>query len=343
VRKRIGVIRAGEVGSRQIAANSRSALDRPLPHAAELWISVARDRALLLGAFQRGAGIIRSDGGGSEGDSTLHRGSGGPEVVLARGTLHVALALAEPGALGPCDEKRIVNRLVRPLLRALTKTGYPAHFFGRDWISVLHRPAAWVGFAHDATTRRTLFEAFVAVSTPFAASPRASFLGKEPCALEGLLGRSVDTTRLVRAIVDAYVAAFDLEAVETSPPSTGDGESVGMAVGGDSADADDPPWAATCEEAIGLLGAGPDARGVFRVGGDLLVSRDALARLESRAAYAPKDEIARITDETLGAAGVALDGIRSLTSVRDLIARARSTHEGVTGREPAAVPKRGHL
>ncbi len=315
------MIRAGEVGSRQIAANSRSALDRPLPYAAELWISVARDRALLLGAFQRGGGIIRRDGGGSEGSSTLRRGSGGPEVVLARGTLHVALALAEPGALGPCDEKRIVNRLVRPLLRALTKTGYPAHFFGRDWISVLHRPAAWVGFAHDATTRRTLFEAFVAVSTPFAASARASFLGKEPCTLDGLIGRSVDTTRLVRAIVDAYVAAYDLEAVEISPPSTGEG--AGPAFGEDSADADDPPWAATCEEAIGLLGAGPDARGVFRVGGDLLVSRDALARLESRAAHAPKGEIARITDETLGAAGVALDGIRSLTSVRDLIERAR--------------------
>jgi hypothetical protein len=318
VRKRIGVIQAEEVDSRQIAARSRVALDRPLAHAAELWISVARDRALLLGAFQRNAGVVRAD----ESDSILRRGSGGPEVVLAEGTVHVALALAEPGALGPCDEQRIVNRLVRPLLRALTKTGYPAHFFGRDWISVLHRPAAWVGFAHDATTRRTLFEAFIAVRTPFAASPRPSFLGKELCTLEASLGRRVDTTRLVRAVVAAYLDAYDLEPVDTAPPSSGLGESAAT-LADDSLRAADPPWTATCEEAIGLLGAGPDARGVFRVGGDLLVSRDALARLESRAAEAPEDEIARITDETLGAPGVALDGIRSLKSVRDLIERAR--------------------
>jgi hypothetical protein len=84
----------------------------------------------------------------------------------------------------------------------------------------------------------------------------------------------------------------------------------------------DPPWRATCEEAIGTLGAGPDARGVFRVGGDLLVSRDALARLEARVAESAHEDLAHVVDDTLAAPGVALDGVRSLQSVRALLERA---------------------
>jgi hypothetical protein len=76
-------------------------------------------------------------------------------------------------------------------------------------------------------------------------------------------------------------------------------------------------------EAIGSVGAGRDARGNFRVGGDLLVSRDALARLETRIDVTSDPEIGALVDETLGAPGVAIDGIRSLKSVRDVILDAR--------------------
>src|ERR1019366_10134304 len=71
---------------------------------------------------------------------------------------------------------------------------------------VAHRPVAWVGFAHDATTRRTLFEAFVAVRTPFALAERASFLGKPQGTLEAIAGTAVDEGRLIQAIADAYSA-----------------------------------------------------------------------------------------------------------------------------------------
>jgi hypothetical protein len=85
----------------------------------------------------------------------------------------------------------------------------------------------------------------------------------------------------------------------------------------------DPPWEATCEEAIGLVGAGRDARGVLRVGGDLLVSRDALARLEERLRDTEAADVPRVVDETLAAPGVALDGVKSLASIADVVARAR--------------------
>ena len=333
----MGILRAGHRSAGEIAAHSRSALDRPLAHPGELWIALARDEGLLLGAFQRAAGAPSIA-------PRSRRGSGGPEVRVGPDTLHVALALASPGALTPCDERRIVNRAVRPLLRALTRVGALAHFFGRDWISVRHRPAGWVGFAHDATTRRTLFEAFIALRTPFHLGPRASFLGKTPGTLEEIVGQAIQPERLVGAIVDAYVAAWAVEPVDTSPrepPSaereqaddlgSGARKAAAAAPFGEGEHANDlapdwgdPPWAATVEEAIGTLGAGPDALGVFRIGGDLLVSRDALARLEARSPHVPDDALGALVDETLGAPGVALDGVRSLTSVRDVIAQGRA-------------------
>jgi len=309
-RGRMGLAALGGREARILAALSRTALDRPLGADAELSVAVVLDDAVLLGAFQRAAGLAIEAGARVE-----RRGSGGPEVRVGPGTVHVALSLTHPASLTSCDEKHIVNRTVRPLLRALTKAGAagaPAHYFGRDWVSVAHRPVAWVGFAHDAGTRRTLFEAFVAVRTPFAVTERASFLGKAQATLEGLAGAAVDEGKLAQAIADAY--SRDVEVVPLDKP-----EGLGV----DPAADGDPPWAATVEEAIGTLGAGTDARGVFRVGGDLLVSRDALARLQSLAATAGEEDLGRIVDETLAAPGVALDGVRSLTSVRDVIASAR--------------------
>jgi hypothetical protein len=285
------------VGARALVAQSCAALDRPLRCPAELWVAVASDSAVLLGAFQR-----------SSVGSTLPellRLSGGPEVRVAKGTIHVALALTEPGTLVPCDERRIVNRYVRPLLRALARTGHLAHYFGRDWVSVAHDPVAWVGFAHDSISRRTLFEAFVAVREPFAPPGRPSLRGKEPKALG-----DADAGALADAIADAY--GRDTTTTPLEPADVPDAPVVGA----------DPPWLAVREEAIGTLGAGPDAGGCFRVGGDLLVSRDALARLE--AAAPTSSDLGRLVNDTLTAPGVALDGVRSLASVRDLVTEALS-------------------
>lgn len=298
---KLGLIAAGSRRSAEMASHSRGALDRSLRYDGELWVAVASDEARVFGAFQR-----------AQVGSPIRRGSGGPDVLVGPGTVHVALALAHPASLTSCDEKRIVNRYVRPLLRALTAVGSPAAFFGRDWISVSKQPAAWVGFGHDRSTGRTLFEAFVAVVSPFASTARQSFRGKAPGTLESIAGHAIDPVRLAKAVVDAYS-----EGHEVAP--TGPLE-VTPAIDRPIVE---PPWAATCDEVIGLIGAGPDALGVFRVGGDLLVSRDALALLEARAASATEDDIGAIVDESLTAPGVALDGLRSLASLRDVIVRAR--------------------
>jgi hypothetical protein len=313
---KLGLIAAGPRSAAEIAAHSRAALDRPLAlgHDAELWVGVATDAARSLGAFQR----LEARAGGPA--AVVRRGSGGPEVLIGPGTVHVALSLAHPGSLAACDEKRIVNRYVRPLLRALTASGSTSAFFGRDWISVSKHPAGWVGFAHDATTRRTLFEAFVAVSAPFVSPERverSAFRGRAPATLESIAGRAMDARRIAQAVVAAYSEGLEVFEVDAGPG--GD-----KAVDGAGLDtASDPPWAATIEEAIGLIGAGPDSRGVFRVGGDLMASRDAVARLEGRAAVASEGEMAAIVDETLTAPGVVIEGVRELGSFREVIARAR--------------------
>lgn len=298
---RLGVVRPGEQGLRALAATSRAALDATLREPAELSVAIASEPGVLLGAFQRTHGL-RTQG------LLRRRGSGGPEVRVAPGSVHVVVSLASPAALVPCDEKRIVNRYVRPLLRALTRTGHLAHYFGRDWVSVAGSPVAWVGFAHDATTRRTLFEALVAIGAPFAVRPRPSLRGKEAAVVD------VEPARLVDAMVEAY--AQDAEPVALVAAASEDEEPV-----------DDPPWVATREEVIGTVGAGPDAQGIFRVGGDVLVSRDALARLAA-GAVAPGVDLGRLVDETLAAPGVALDGVRSLASVRDCVAEALARGQG---------------
>ncbi len=298
---RLGIVRANEVGAWELAAQSRAALDRPLRCPAELWVATARDEALLLGAFQRGAGMPHHLG------PLLARGSGGAEARIVPGTVHVLLALASPGALVACDAQRLVNRYVRPLLRALTRQGPPAHYFGRDWVSVGGRPVASVTFAHDATSGRATFEALVGMRAPVFVRDRPTFLGKEPAALDDL-----DPARLSDAIAEAYARDVDAEPREAADASVERPDDLHA----------EPPWSATCEEAIGTIGAGPDRRGVFRIGGDLLVSRDALARLEA-AVPQGGDDLGRVVHEILTAPGVALDGVRSLDRIRDVVRAAQ--------------------
>jgi len=300
----IGALPAGAA-----MAMSRSALDRPLACDAELSVVALTTAATVLGAFQRHHGLPTDL-------PLVRRVSGGPHVRIGPGTLHVLLALSDPTALMPCDARRLVNRYVRPLRRALTKAGALTHYFGREWISAGHRPVGQVGFAHDSRTGRAVFEAFVAVSTPFALAGRASFLGKEPVTLDALVDRAIDVEALATRIVEAY--ADEAERSERTALAAGEAPVEPWI---------DPPWAAIAEEAIGDVCAGQDARGVLRLGGDLLASRDALVRVADSVAGLPDDAsvdaIGAVVDAELTASGVAVDGVRDLASIRDVLRRAR--------------------
>ncbi len=322
----LGVSLPGKLAPAKSVLAQLDALDRELVRPAELHVTEAAGEARVLGAFQRGAGA-------PAGPPLVRRVSGGATVLVAPGTLHVTLALAHPRVLYPVDARRLLNRYVRPLLRALTKLGAPASYFGRDWVSVAHRPVASVGFAHDARTGRAALEAFIAVRAPFS-EPRASFLGKAPASLDEVAGREIDPESLARAVADAYVEAAGGKGVDISArPPPGD-------LGGDAALRAEPPWAATAAEAIGEVCAGRDAAGRLRLGGDFLASRDAVARVEERVAgvgdgatagaigasgavgaIGAIEAIGAIVDEAFQPPA-ALEGIRDLASVRDVLVAA---------------------
>jgi hypothetical protein len=307
------IVREG-LGIADLCATSRAGLDRPLQHAAELLVAVPRDEGLVLGRHQR----ARDVGEPAVGLVHHHRGSGGAEARVGPGTVWLQLALRESSALVACPPERLLNRYVRPLLRAITKHGVLAHYFDRDWVSGAKRPIAQLGFAHDATSGRAFVEAMVAVRTPFAIRTRGSMMGKAPATLAEL-GMTGEVGALAEGIVSAYVAAYGAAGpIEHEYEYEYEYEP--------DYEVAEPGWAATREEAIGIVGAGPDRGGRLRVGGELMVSRDALARLDAGLAALPAnaDEVAigALVDATLGAPGVALFGVRSLRSIRDVIVEA---------------------
>jgi hypothetical protein len=300
---------AGELAARSRTWRAPSGAD------AVLTVAEPQDAAVVLGAFQRSSEI-----GGANERLILRRGSGGAACLVSRGTVWIELALARSDALVACTPDKLLNRYVRPLLRAMTgMTGVPANYFGRDWISAAHRPIALVSFAHEATTNAALFEAVVAVDAPFASGGRPSFLGKEPATLGAIAGRPVASGTLVERIVESYSAlATSVVDVADEPPSR---DAIGERV------LADPPWDATRDEAIGLVAAGRDETGRLRVGGELIASGDAVARLEELLATLPEgatvDDVGALVDDTMTTRGAVTFGVRSLASIRDVIVAAR--------------------
>jgi hypothetical protein len=317
----LGVLRLEGAPAARLAAASCRALDRSLAHDGELLLATVGDEAVVLGALQRASELGAAD---APSRALLRRGSCGAEAMVGAGSLWVQLALVRSDALVRCEPSRLLNRYVRPLLRALTKVGALAHYFDRDWISAGKRPVAMIAFAHDAATGRALVEAIIGVRTPFAIRARPSYLGKAPATLADI-GASVELARLGDAIAGAYASAYGRTIVEMpgfkrdSPHSPAPTD----AAAGDLRA--EPAWSATRDEAIGVVGAGRDARGRMRVGGELLASRDAITRLEERLAAAGSSdaaEIGALVDASLGAPDVALVGVRALSSLRDVIVDA---------------------
>lgn len=332
-RARFVVLREHEVSPDVAAALSRTSLSRPLTAGAELGVFALSGQGTVLGAFQRVAEVASDPQGRSAASAepsharAVHRrASGGPAIAASDGVVWVQLALARPGALVPCSAAQIVNRYVRPLLRALTRLGATSSYFGRDWISTAHRPTAWVGFAHERSSGRSLFEAFVPVRSPWWRGPRASFDGKEPWTLEEALGKSVQVAHVCDAIASSYRDAYDAGAAPVDLPIVADA----------SEDFDPSPWQARRDEAIGPIHAGRDREGRMRLGGEPMVARDAmesferaLDALEASGRTPSSDELGRLVDAHFAPADAALFGVRHLTAIRDVLeeafARSRAT------------------
>lgn len=293
----------------ELSALSTSSLDRASTHAAELTVAAVTGEGWVLGGMSR-AGDAPPDL-----ETRVVRASGGPAISAGEGTIYVGLSLPRADALTPGGDAQVINRYVRPVLRALGRVGAPAHYFGRDWIAVARRPAAWVGFAHDAGTRRVLVEAFVGVTHAFDGGvARPSYGGKAPASVGELAGKPLAVGDVREAIVEAFANAYGHALVPTE-----------IAPGPAPRVEDEPAWEARVPEVMGSVSAGRDAGGRMRVGGDWMVSRDARASLEAALAAGPELDdagVAAAVDAALAAPGVVTFGVRRLASVAEAIAAA---------------------
>ncbi len=317
----LAVRHAGPRTLLRTANASRVAMTQTLASDAALEIAWPSEAGVVLGALQRAC-----DHAPREGERVLARGSPGCAVRVGPGTLHVVLALARPSALVDCDEARVLNRHVRPLLRALTKAGALAKYFGRDWISVAHHPAVHVGFAHSRATSRTVVEAFVAVRTPMDTYDRASYAGKAPSTLEALVGKPIDDALLERDVALAFAELATETVTESETESESETGTGTESETGTETETETAPWAAGVEEAIGPVCAGRDLIGRMRVGGEWMASFDAVRDLEDRLAAMGKSPDERAIAEAVQAAfdapHTALFGVRSLESFRAVLASA---------------------
>ncbi|MBL8714356.1 MAG: hypothetical protein JNL79_00045 [Myxococcales bacterium] len=301
------------IGGPALRGNAGARASFEVPLEATLTVAPLVGEAIALGAFQRAKSTIdlpRLDGSGI---SLVRRATGGPALRVGRGQVHVTLALTNPAVLGGvADPNRALNRQVRPLLRALDALGnQPTTFGGRDIVLMGAAPIAWVGIGHVRSTGATTIEAIVALSRSFelaaeldlahgAIAPR--FLGRTPSTLEAVLGRAIDPDAVVGAIVAAYALQAE-DSVATEAPA-----SLPMT----RVDADEPPFTAMIEEAIGLLGARRSVEGRVELGGDLFASTDALAALGDALATLDADEAAAHATIEAALEGALLLGVRDV-------------------------------
>ncbi len=289
-----------------IAAHSRRALDLPLEGAAQLVVTEVLGRAELVGAFEPWAGAAEDE------IPAFRRGTGGGTVTLHPGDLYLGLSLREPGALVACDAPRLLNRYVRPLLRALSTFGVKANYFGRDWVSAGKRPLAAVAFGYDEATRRCLVEAFVGVDAPFAARPWPSFAGADAASLVQLRGAPCEPGEVLRVVAAAYEKEYALGCVKSV-------QGVAELL------APEPTYLASVEEAMGKVGV-RRLDGRLHGAGIFMSSRDAVRRLDASLATlrrdAPPEVVAGVVEAAFAGPEAALFGVRTLASFRDAIVAA---------------------
>lgn len=113
------------------------------------WIaaSVVIGPAVVLGAAQRAGRVVDLDACARASLRVLRRATTGTAAYLGGRSIVWTLALPDVAALIPdASPRSLLNRNVRGFLRGFRAAGAVAHYFGREWISVAHRPAALLGF-----------------------------------------------------------------------------------------------------------------------------------------------------------------------------------------------------
>jgi hypothetical protein len=327
------------------------ALDASCPVA--MYGATLRGDAWLLGAHQHAGQVLPGREPGAAGGApplVLRRPSGGVAVRAGEGVSYFALALYDRSSLMPCPRSRILNRNVRGALAGFRKAGVIAHYFGRDFLSVDARPAAYVGWAARADGR-VLLEFFICESSSCFIAPRElgypartndPFRGKEPWTLQQAVGTVIGAEKrepvrgrsLLEHVARGYQTGFAAEVVQSPIPEAWLRAEPRAGLPPDP-DASALHWSHPIEEAIGFVSAGVAIDGAgklarVRMCGDFFADDNCAITLERMliGVEPATDHIARAVDNAYGQAGHDVEGVRDLhtfqTAILDAVARARA-------------------
>ncbi|MGK3990892.1 hypothetical protein WME99_48040 [Sorangium sp. So ce136] len=200
---------------------------RSAPAAPWLAASLVEGPAVVLGAAQRAGRVVDLAACAARGAPVFRRSTTGTAAFLGgRGVLWT-LALPHVAALAPdATARTLLNRNVRGFLRGFTRAGAPAHYFGREWISLQRRPAALLG-VDAAEDGAVLLEVLAGHDAPLAipaelAAPdeRAvdRWLGKAPAALSEVLPARSSPEALARVVVEEIALRAGLPLSEGGAP-----------------------------------------------------------------------------------------------------------------------------
>jgi hypothetical protein len=297
---------------------------------AALYCCEASVASVVIGAYQHAGHALRPEAFEAIALPVVRRTSGGAAVFCAPGVLYVALALRDASVLMACPPGRILNRNVRGMLAGLRTLSVPAHYFGRDFVSVESGPCVYVGWDEDAAGR-VLLEFFVGVETSFALPPgvdgygersEPALRGKTPTTLRAAHAHYSTIGDVAEAVARGYGQGFglELERAELEAAAIADRARV------DVTDAGGLTWSRPYEEAIGFVSAGVrlDASGAIEaieVGGDFFQQRECPAQLAAKLVGKQPDPetIGAALDAVYAARPGLIEGVRSLTTLRSAI------------------------
>jgi hypothetical protein len=321
-----------QVAVREALARGASLPDSLSPaHELALYAATLTGDAYCIGHYQHEVQAL----GSAPGKSWLRRSTGGATVRAGEGVSYVALALRERSSLMKCPPGRLLNRNVRGVLTGLRQAGLQINYFGRDFLSHGAEPLIYVAWdlREDG---RALLEFFVAHHAPWfvPASEQAYPIRSEP-ALRGRvptmlakIAPAVDAEQLAHAIADGHARGFGVSWTQAAAQPT---SAEAMNATRELFSAEELVWSSPREEAIGFVSAGValDPAGNFqrvRVAGDFFAHRVCTATLETQLCGVRPSEhvVGEAVDAVFARSGYDVEGIRSLSVIRDAIMEAEA-------------------
>ncbi|HET8939747.1 MAG TPA: hypothetical protein VFN67_40185 [Polyangiales bacterium] len=296
-----------------------------------LYAATLSGEAVCLGRYQHEAQVL---GAASESSEWCRRATGGAAVRAGVGVMYVALALHDRSSLLRCPPGRVLNRNVRGVLTGLRHAGLQINYFGRDFLSHGSEPVIYVAW-DLRETGQLLLELFVAHSEAwFVPATQLAYPARNEPALRGRAPTTIDRVQpnlapeaVFRAIADGHARAFDVIWTEADSVAIAQTESV--AATREQLGLEPLSWSSPREEAIGFVsaGVGLDANGKFvrvHVAGDFFAHRACTATLETRLRGASPDAVVvgEAVDAVFARSGYDVEGIRSLSVIRDVILEA---------------------